>query len=234
MLREGEKFSYWSRYNSSTKPSFQSAGEGQRYGKRHRGSRTGGNDRDRVSEISKRLFFIAANLRGTNKTGRLLVDSGSSLNLIKEMLVHLENLREKFTKVFSMGNDKHTTTEITKLKFQGKQHVFAIMPNDFSLPKDGMIGIPFMQSYKFNFSNTYLELDGVKHKCKKEIEEEHSMEVERKQTHAMILDHPNIPDSIYRIHNYQLQVPISNETDETLILSSTEIQAKSYRYSTET
>ena len=80
------------------------------------------------------------------------------------MLVHLENPREKDTKVFSMGNDRHTTSEITKLKFQGKEHVFVIVPNDFPLPEDGIIGIPFMHSYKFNLSNTYLELNGVKHK----------------------------------------------------------------------
>ena len=38
------------------------------------------------------------------------------------------------------------------------------MLNDFPLPEDGITRIPFMHSYKFNLSNTYLELDGVKHK----------------------------------------------------------------------
>ena len=80
------------------------------------------------------------------------------------MLVYLKSPREKVTKVFSMGNDKHTTSEIKKLKFQEKEHVFAIVPNDFPLPEDGITGIPFMQSYKFNLSNAYLELNGVKHK----------------------------------------------------------------------
>ena len=42
----------------------------------------------------------------------------------------------------------------------------------------------------------------------------------------MIMDHPNIPDSICRIQNYQLQIPISNETNETLKVSSTGIRAK--------
>ena len=114
--------------------------------------------------IRKAVFHNAANLRGTNRTGRLLVDSGSSLDLIKEMLMHLENPREDVTKVFSMENDKHTTSEITKLKFPGKDNVFDIVPNDIPLPEDGIIGIPFIHSYKFSLLNTYSELDGVKHK----------------------------------------------------------------------
>ena len=40
------------------------------------------------------------------------------------------------------------------------------------------------------------------------------------------MDHPNIPDSIYRIQNYQLQMPIPNENNEILKLSSPEIRAK--------
>ncbi|XP_033222760.1 uncharacterized protein LOC117176615 [Belonocnema kinseyi] len=97
-----------------------------------------------VSAISGRLFSIRANLHGTNRTGRLLVDSGSSLNLIKDELVQLNHPREKCIKVFSMGNDQHRTNQITKFKFQGKEHVFVIVPNDFPLPEDGIIGAPFM------------------------------------------------------------------------------------------
>ena len=35
----------------------------------------------------------------------------------------------------------------------------------------------------------------------------------------MIIDDPNIPDSIYRIQNYQLQIPISKGTNKTLKLA---------------
>ena len=110
------------------------------------------------------MFSIAANLRGTNRTGRLLVDSGSSLNLIEQMLVQLENPREKVSELFSMGNKKHTTTAITKLKIQGKEHVSAIVTNDFPLLEDVIIEIPYMYSYEFNLSSTHFELDRLKDK----------------------------------------------------------------------
>ena len=52
-----------------------------------------------------------------------------------------------------MGNDKHRTNEVTKLKFQGKEHLFVIVPEDFPIPENGIIGIPSLHSYQFNLSN---------------------------------------------------------------------------------
>ena len=108
-------------------------------------------------------FSDIENLKLRKKTPGVLWISRRQVRVL-EILVHLENLREKVTKVFSMGYNKLTTMEIAKLKFQGKEHVFSILPNDFLLPEDNIIGIPFMHSHKFNLVNTHLELDRVKHK----------------------------------------------------------------------
>ena len=42
----------------------------------------------------------------------------------------------------------------------------------------------------------------------------------------MIMVHPNIPESIYRIQNLKLKFLISNETNKTPKVSSIEMQAK--------
>ena len=52
-----------------------------------------------------------------------------------------------------MENDKHRTNEVTKLKFQGKEHLFVIVPEDFPIPENGVIGITSLHSYQINLSN---------------------------------------------------------------------------------
>ena len=81
------------------------------------------NHRNRVSPISRRLYSIRGFLLGTIGSAQLLVDSGASLNLIKEKMLIESHPRERITTKFSMGNDKHQTEEMTILKFQGKKHI---------------------------------------------------------------------------------------------------------------
>ena len=59
-----------------------------------------------------------------------------------------------------MGNDKHEAKETVILTLENKRHTFAVVHDDFSLPEDGIIGNPFLHSYKFNLSNKSLELNG--------------------------------------------------------------------------
>ena len=58
-----------------------------------------------------------------------------------------------------MGHNQHEAKKVTLLKFQGKWHTFIIVPNEFPLPEDGIIGIPFLHAYEFNLSNKNLQLN---------------------------------------------------------------------------
>ena len=45
----------------------------------------------------------------------------------------------------------------------------------------------------------------------------------RREGHVIIENDPYIPDSIYRIHNSQILVPISNDTENELRMSDDDI-----------
>ena len=107
------------------------------------------NGGDRISAMPGRLYSIRGRLHGTAGTIKLLVDSGTSINIIKENLIDRTREKIPLIKEFSMGNDKHRTSKVTKLKFQGKEHLFVIVPENFPIPENGIIGIPFLHSYHF-------------------------------------------------------------------------------------
>ena len=44
---------------------------------------------------------------------------------------------------------------------ENKRHNFAVGADDFPLAEDGIVGNPFLHSYKFNLTNRYLELKGI-------------------------------------------------------------------------
>ncbi|CAK9816796.1 Retrovirus-related Pol polyprotein from transposon 412 [Anthophora quadrimaculata] len=59
-----------------------------------------------------------------------------------------------------MGNDKHTSKSKIPLELFGKKHFFHVVPNNFPLLEDGIIGVPFLENYKYRISNDTLTLDG--------------------------------------------------------------------------
>ena len=124
--------------------------------------------------------------------------------------------REKITTKFFMGNYKHHTEEVTVLKIQDKKHTFIIVPHDFPLPEDRIIGVPFLYSYKFNLSNNTLQLDNKIHALV-------SVGIIIPKNSIKII---KIPDSIYRIYDSQIIVPISNETENEVRLSDNDIKFK--------
>ena len=62
-----------------------------------------------------------------------------------------------------MGNDRHQTQKLAKFKFQNKEHLFYIVHNNFPLPEDGIIEIPFIHSYDFSLTKTTLNLVEITH-----------------------------------------------------------------------
>ena len=92
----------------------------------------------RVSAECGRLRSIRARRTGSYQ---LLVDSGTAINLIEEKIIDKQDIRQKHFKKFVMGRDEHTSTETVKLNFFNKENVFHIIPNDFPLPENGIIGL---------------------------------------------------------------------------------------------
>ena len=62
-----------------------------------------------------------------------------------------------------MGNDKHLSQEATHLYYFGKIHLFHIVSDDFPLPEDGIIGLPFFRKYyRYAITPNYLIIEEKK------------------------------------------------------------------------
>jgi Retroviral aspartyl protease. len=77
----------------------------------------------------------------------LLLDTGASINIIKEGSIPQEHEKFKFKKNFQMGHEEHKSNQATHLNYFNKKHLFHIVSDDFPLPEDGIIGLPFLQEY---------------------------------------------------------------------------------------
>ena len=98
-----------------------------------------------MSAVCGRLRSIQARRR----TGeyRLLVDSGAAINLIKEKILDHKDKKQRHLKKFIMERDEHISTEAVTLNFSNKEHLFHVIPDDFPLPEDGIIGLKFFTKY---------------------------------------------------------------------------------------
>ena len=144
-------------------------------------------------------------------------------------LTENQSCEQMITK-FAMGNYQHQAKEVTLLKFPDKGHTFIIAPNEFPLPEDGIIGIPFLHAYEFNLFNKNLQLDNKVYllECYGIISPKNSIkmmtfEIGRREGHVIIKNNLYIPHSIYRIHNSQFFVPSSNDTENVLRFSDDDI-----------
>ena len=61
-----------------------------------------------------------------------------------------------------MGND-NTSLEATYLNYFGKKHLSHIVNNNFPLPEDGIIGLPFLRKYdRYSITPRYLIIENKK------------------------------------------------------------------------
>lgn len=132
-----------------------------------------------------------------------------------------------------MGKDTHTTKEIVNLTFQKTTHAFLIVLNDFPMPENGIIGLPFLQNYNINLCNNSLSLDKITHTLETDtiILPENSIQlitIETHRTHGDIIieDCPYVPEGIFRIRNSQIKVPLCNPTNEPMQICKEEIKYK--------
>ena len=92
-----------------------------------------GNTDHRISVISGRLYSIRGQFLGTRGPTKLLVDSGASLNVIKNSAIQKNYPRCHHITEFCMGNDKHEAKETLILTLENKRHTFAVVHDDFPL-----------------------------------------------------------------------------------------------------
>lgn len=89
----------------------------------------------------------------------MLVDTGAGINLLKRGITAEES--DVQLKEFYMGQDRHSTDKATTLFAQKKSHLFYIVPDEFPLIEDGIIGLPFLEKYQYQISNDQLQFGNV-------------------------------------------------------------------------
>ena len=68
-----------------------------------------------------------------------------------------------FDSFMSCNATLHISTETVNLTFFGQSHIFHIVPNNFPLPEEGIIGINFFSKYRrYAITSEFLILYNIK------------------------------------------------------------------------
>ena len=120
-----------------------------------------------------------------------------------------------------MGHDPHTSTHEITIPYLGIQHIFHIVEEDFPIPEDGIMRLPFLHQYKYNLTNNALFLNKQKHDLIDDgiIIPPHKVQlvrfpVQSCHKNAVLINNKYLPDSIYRIIDQHIKIPISNLNSE--------------------
>jgi hypothetical protein len=116
-----------------------------------------------------------------------------------------------------MGNEKHQSTEATNLNYFGRSQLFHIVSDDFPLPEDGIIGLPFLQKYdRYAVTPNFLIIENKKvplHNdgqfINKNLGKACKIHVDSKDQDIWIGEHDLIPEGIYCIRNNEVKVPLT-------------------------
>ena len=176
---------------------------------------------DRVSHVSGRLQSVLIRPHGFERDIRLLVDSGSSINIIKESHVPQTIPKEPFKKEFRMGNDRQTSGHKVIIEYLNKFHTFRVVSDVFPMPEDGILGLRFMREYTYSLSNESLKLNLHEHELFDDgifLPPNQTrlirIPVNKHEGHIGIFDNPHVPDSIFQIQNQTITIPISNDSSK--------------------
>ena len=112
----------------------------------------------RVNCTTTGLLSIVLQRRDGGRA-RFFIDTGAGINLIKEKASL--NVQTSNPKTFLMGSDKHAINKICNLTVFKKNHQFYVVPNNFPLIEDGIIGLPFLTKYQYSVTNHKLTLDKI-------------------------------------------------------------------------
>ena len=125
-----------------------------------------------------------------------------------------------------MGNDKHSSQEATHLYYFGKIHLFHIVSDDFPLPEDGIIGLPFFKKYhRYAITPNYLIIEDKKISLIDDGEylPPHTAQVRRIDVTSdktiqdvWIENNDSVPDGIYQIKNGKIILPFNNYSNQPM------------------
>ena len=90
---------------------------------------------------------------------RLLVDTGAGINIIKEGKVPPNVIKKGEKTTFYMGNDRHESHGTTTLNLFEKQSTFHIVPSNFPLIEDGIMGLPLLEKCSYKIENDSISLE---------------------------------------------------------------------------
>lgn len=62
-------------------------------------------------------------------------------------------------RTFYMKQNKYKTDKYVLFKIFGKSHEFFLVPKDFPLIEDGILGLPCLEKYQYEIPNKILKLD---------------------------------------------------------------------------
>jgi hypothetical protein len=121
-----------------------------KYGTRRRNDTTRtSRDIIRVHATTGRLLSFG--VRSGTETKRYLIDTGAGINLVKRSSATFKPKKTE-AKTFYMGNDKYQTDETVDFQFFNIMNTFHVVPDDFPLMEDGIIGLPMLSNYSCNES----------------------------------------------------------------------------------
>ena len=117
-----------------------------------RGNSTTRTSRDviRVHATTGKLLSIG--VRSGTEIKRYLIDTGSGINLVKRSSATFKP-KKTVAKTFYMGNDKYQTDETVDFQFFNIMNTFHVVPDDFPLIEDAIIGLPMLSNYSYQISN---------------------------------------------------------------------------------
>ncbi|CAK9833797.1 Protein GVQW3 [Anthophora retusa] len=88
-----------------------------------------------------------------------IIDTGARTNLLKEHKAKATIHEITKPQKFYMGQDKYFTNRYINADIYDKTHKFYIVPKDFPLIEDGIIGLPCLEKYKYEITNDKLKLN---------------------------------------------------------------------------
>ena len=108
--------------------------------------------------LENALQYIDIENPYTNKRCILPVDSGAQLNIIKNAkYLHTYHWKEKKIQLSGITDKSIQTLGKINMPINGLHIEFHVVPEDFSLPYDGILGIKILTEQKFRLDEGYLQ-----------------------------------------------------------------------------
>ena len=116
-----------------------------------------------VFKLGTLLYFITVEHPHRNECYKLLIDSGAQINVIKAKHVSLNLINNKIQVLLSGISDKVIRTmSVVKIPICDINVDFHIVPDNFAIPFDGIIGVKLLTEQKLRLDKGYLQINNSK------------------------------------------------------------------------